>query len=160
MLKIVIEWPSDQVTKWPSDRVNEWPSDWVMSDRVTKWPSDQMTKWLNDQMTKWLGDRMTGSFADDWPYGIFKIFICCCFNKTILMTSWPWRPQFQIHDSLSFDCFCTAPISDVLPADWGHGVRPPGLQQAAGQPPVLGVGVELEDLVTGAAVVVATWISR
>ena len=36
MLKIVIEWPSDRVTKWPSDRV-------------------------------------TGSFADDWPYGIFLV---------------------------------------------------------------------------------------
>ena len=23
-------------------------------------------------MTKWLSDRMTGSFADDWPYGIFR----------------------------------------------------------------------------------------
>ena len=32
MLKIVIIWLSDQVTKW-------------LSDRVTKWPSDQMTEW-------------------------------------------------------------------------------------------------------------------
>ena len=33
--------------------------------------SSSSSKWLNDQMTKWPGDRMTGSFAEDWPYGIF-----------------------------------------------------------------------------------------
>ena len=52
MLKIVTEWPSDQVTEWPSDRVTEWPS-----DQVTKWPSDRVTKWPSDQVTKWPSDR-------------------------------------------------------------------------------------------------------
>ena len=61
-LKKVTEWPSDQVTEGPSDRVTKWPS-----DRVTKWPSDWVTEWLNDMMT--------GSFADDWPYGIFNIYM-------------------------------------------------------------------------------------
>ena len=52
------------MTEWPSDRVTEWPS-----DRVTKWPSDQVT----------------GSFADDWPDGIF---------------AWPfaWASQFHHWD--------------------------------------------------------------
>ena len=30
-----------------------------------------MTEWPSDQVTKWPNDRVTGSFADDWPYGIF-----------------------------------------------------------------------------------------
>ena len=41
------------------------------SDQVTKWPSDRVTDWPSDRVTEWLGDRMTGSFADDWPDGIF-----------------------------------------------------------------------------------------
>ena len=57
---------SDHMTEWPSDRVSKWPS-----DLVTKWPSDQVTKWPSDWVTNRLDDRMTGSFADDWPYGIF-----------------------------------------------------------------------------------------
>ena len=57
-------WPSDQVTKWPSDQVSKWPS-----DRVTKWPSDQVT----------------GSFADDWPYGIFQLeMFDDLHNQTVL----------------------------------------------------------------------------
>ena len=52
MLKIVTEWLSDQVAKWPSD--------WV-------------TKWLSDIVIEWRpNDRVTGSFADDWPDGIFQ----------------------------------------------------------------------------------------
>ena len=62
--------PSDQVTKWPSHQVTKWPS-----DQVTKWSSDQVTEWLSDRVTKWLSDRVTGSFADDWPDGIFIIII-------------------------------------------------------------------------------------
>ena len=33
-------------------------------------------------MTKWLGDRMTGSFADDWPYGIFYFLDTLRFSWT------------------------------------------------------------------------------
>ena len=56
------ELPSDWVTKWPSDQ-------------VTEWPSDQVTEWPNDWVTKWLSNWVTGSFADDWPYGIFPNYI-------------------------------------------------------------------------------------
>ena len=38
---------------------------------MTEWPSDRVTKWPSDRVTKWPSDRVTGSFADDWPYGIF-----------------------------------------------------------------------------------------
>ena len=62
-------------------------------DRVTKWPSDRVTKWPSDQVTKWPSDQVTGSFADDWPYGIFYIILpsylwehsvpcSSCWNKT------------------------------------------------------------------------------
>ena len=43
-----------------------WPDEWM-----TGWLDDRMTRWLDDQMTRWPDDQMTGSFADDWPYGIF-----------------------------------------------------------------------------------------
>ena len=46
MLKIVTEWPSDQVIEWLSDWVTEWPS-----DQVTKWPSDQVTGWQEASQT-------------------------------------------------------------------------------------------------------------
>ena len=61
------------MTKWPSDWMTEWSS-----DGMTEWPSDWMTEWPSDWMTKLLGDRMTGSFADDWPYGIFLVVSVHC----------------------------------------------------------------------------------
>ena len=39
-----------------------------------------MTKCLDDRLTRWLDDRMTGSFADDWPYGIFINIITICIQ--------------------------------------------------------------------------------
>ena len=56
------------MTGWQDDRmtVTDWPDDWV-----NKWPSDQVTEWPSDRVTKWPSDQVTGSFADDWPYGIF-----------------------------------------------------------------------------------------
>ena len=60
------------MTKWQSDKVNEWPS-----DHVTKWPSDWDTKWPSDQVI--------GSFADDWPYGIFQLeMFDDLHNQTVL----------------------------------------------------------------------------
>ena len=61
MLKIVMtvwHWWDDQMVWW-------------LDDVMTRWPDDQMTKWLDDWMTDWPDDQITGSFADDWPYGIF-----------------------------------------------------------------------------------------
>ena len=37
----------------------------VLSDWVTEWPSDRVTKWPSN--------LVTGSFADDWPDGIFSL---------------------------------------------------------------------------------------
>ena len=62
------EW-QDRMTWCQDDQLTEWPS-----DQVTEWPSDQVTKWSSDQMTKWVDDWMTGSFADNWPHGIFIIY--------------------------------------------------------------------------------------
>ena len=39
---------------------------------MTEWPSDQVTEWPSDQVTEWPSDQVTGSFADDWPDGIFS----------------------------------------------------------------------------------------
>ena len=41
---------------------------------MTEWPSDQVTEWPSDRVTEWPSDRVTGSFADDWPYGIFDLY--------------------------------------------------------------------------------------
>ena len=61
-------WQDDIVTEWPSDRVTKWPS-----DQVSEWPSDQVTEWSSDRVTNWPSYRLTGSFADDWPDGIFLL---------------------------------------------------------------------------------------
>ena len=36
---------------------------------MTEWPSDWVTEWPWVTLSYWV----TGSFADDWPYGIFRI---------------------------------------------------------------------------------------
>ena len=44
-------------------------------------------------MTKWWGDRMTGSFADDWPEGIFLYDVCTgklTNNNNILLRLFYW----------------------------------------------------------------------
>ena len=41
---------------------------------MTEWHSDLVTKWLSDRVTKWPSDQVTGSFADNWPYGIFTVY--------------------------------------------------------------------------------------
>ena len=65
--------------------VRQWPCwKWMMLGRVKWWLDDQMTGWLHERwqdnqmigwtderMTRWQDDQMTGSFADNWPYGIF-----------------------------------------------------------------------------------------
>ena len=51
-----------------------------MSDRVTKWLSDHVTEWPSDHVTKLHSDRVTGSFADDWPDGIFFYYYNICYN--------------------------------------------------------------------------------
>ena len=57
---------------------------------VTWWTSDMTTWWHFDIMTTWQHyDIMTGSFADDWPYGIFIIFILQLhFFSLLLKSNW------------------------------------------------------------------------
>ena len=50
--------------------ITGWPD-----DIITWWPDDLMNRWPDDQMTRWLDDMMRGSFADDWPYGIFSLIL-------------------------------------------------------------------------------------
>ena len=69
---------------WPNDRMTEWPSDWV-----AEWQSDRVTEWPSDQVTEWLSDQLTGSFADDWPYGIFAAATCCGCPW------WSWPPGWR-----------------------------------------------------------------
>ena len=77
---LMMGWPDDQM--W-NDVMMGWGDE-------TRWPVDRMT-WLWDGgMTGWPDDWMTGSFADDWPSGMFisleNIHLCpCC--------SWRWRPR-------------------------------------------------------------------
>ena len=71
------EWLSD-----PSDR-SDWSDPSDPNDQVTKWPSDRVTKWPSDQVTEWLSDRVAGSFADDWPYGIFSYVGCLCLPQAV-----------------------------------------------------------------------------
>ena len=44
-----------------------------------------MSRWSDDLMTKWPDNMMTGSFADDWPYGIF------CFHYIEIGSDSVWR---------------------------------------------------------------------
>ena len=65
-------------------RLDDWMTEWP-SDQVTKWPSDQVSKWPSDRVTKWPNDQVTGSFADDWPYGIFQLeMFDDLHNQTVL----------------------------------------------------------------------------
>ena len=81
------KWPSDRVTEWPSlnDRMTDWPIDCWLSDRVAKWPNDWVTKWPNDWIIKGANDWVTGSFADDWPYGIFYFIFYFNFNFNVIL---------------------------------------------------------------------------
>ena len=51
-----------------------------------------MMGWLDEQKTGWPDDWMTGSFADDWPYGIFKYKIVCgsSWRLHICVIVWIW----------------------------------------------------------------------
>ena len=42
-------------------------------ERMTLWHYVKITWWHDDIMTRWHDNMMTGSFADDWPYGIFLL---------------------------------------------------------------------------------------
>ena len=92
------EWQDDRLTGWrmtddgwQDDRMIDdgwqddrwWMTGWRMmdermtDDRMNLWQDDRMNLWLDDrwldvQMTGCPDDKMTGSFADDWPYGIFS----------------------------------------------------------------------------------------
>ena len=76
-----------------------------------------MTGWQDDQMNRWLDDMMTGSFADDWPYGIFYLksdvlfrFIITHYSCNKDIFKWPesfWQFVMQIktfsNDQLTID---------------------------------------------------------
>ena len=77
MLKIVTEWQMTKLTEWPIDQLT--------IDQMAKWPNGRMTKWPNDQKNKLPIDWMTGSFADDWPYGIFYNVISDILQAPVYM---------------------------------------------------------------------------
>ena len=60
-------WQDD---RWQDDQLTGWPD-----DQMTGWLDDRMTGWQDDRITRWPDDRKTGSFADDWPYGIFHFLL-------------------------------------------------------------------------------------
>ena len=56
------------MTGWLDDRMIG-----LRDDQITGLPDN--SRWLDDQMTRWPDDRKTGSFADNWPYGIFHFLL-------------------------------------------------------------------------------------
>ena len=79
MLKIVIIWLCDRVTKWPSDQVTKWPS-----DQVTKWPSHQVTEWPSDRVTGW---QEASQMIDRMVY-LFSQFCTKDTNQNVSLGLW------------------------------------------------------------------------
>ena len=114
MLKIVIEWPSDQVTEWPSDRVTEWPSDQVTE--WNEWPSDQMNGWQDDRkLRRLLTVRYILYAIDAIHYCLLQhilLFLTCAFHDMIkgwkcLPTNNPeygWRHAAAVERRMSVGC--------------------------------------------------------
>ena len=66
-----------------------------------------MTGWLDDRMTRLQDGRMTGSFADDWPYGIWiwYIFLWLCHVNYPPSTrlKWSWNLDIYLILTKNFD---------------------------------------------------------
>ena len=89
----------------PSDIVNEWPSDQMTKWQVTEWSSDQMTRWPSYQVPS---DRMTGSFADDWPDGIFSYFRDFLQAWHIVLWNCDWQ-YWSFWQKWGFPCNASVP---------------------------------------------------